>query len=153
MRQLDVIVTDQLAKDVGNNATVHVAAVGCLDLAVCQLVKPGVALAKDTLLADVVARVADYTGYANGAIVWSGPTVNTEDGKIEYKGTVSQFRPTDGVTPNTIAGIAVIDVGGTKLYMVANISGTPIPMRDQFSAMDVTLLWRPQDNSLSVIIV
>ena len=150
---MDLIGTKALDADVGHNATVHVAAVGCLDLCTVDLYKWNEPLTKNTTFADlaVAGRIADYDGYADGVVTWT--TVRSADtGEVEFIGSVPEFKPTGSVTPNTIYSLAVKDAGASKVYMVANFDNAPLPMGSALDSIIVTLRYRPASQSLAVFI-
>ncbi len=70
---------------------------------------------------------ADFTSYAaSSAIVW-GASIPAPAGGYQCVGDVKQWAPTDSVTPNTIFGVFVTDVGGTVLRYAERFE-TPVPM-------------------------
>lgn len=95
--------------------------------------------------------IANYTGYANAAITWSDPTIS-DDGVVEVIGNVPEFRPTDGVTPNSIFTAQLVDTAGTTLHAAARFAGAPLPMGAVTDAIQLVLRYRPLAGMLSVVV-
>lgn len=148
---MDMFQTNQLTQDVGTGAIAHVAAVGCLDLAKVGLSIANQSADKDRTLAELVAAVPTYTGYALGSVTWSAATIS-DDGFIEFLGTVPEFRPADAVAADSIYLMFLQNTAGTKLYGVGRFDGAPLPMRSALDAIQLTLRWRPHDQSLVVFV-
>lgn len=69
---------------------------------------------------------ASFTGYAEKSITWLEPSV-ADDGTPELVGTVTEWRPTDAVTPETIY-ILLLKTSGGALYAAGRFDGAPLPM-------------------------
>lgn len=151
MLELELIATQDCDIDVGASAISHAAAAGKLDLVNIQLNKAGTVLDRDTAKATIDGLIADYDGYADGVVTWSAAT-KSDDNKLEYQGTTTEFRPTGAVANNNIGSIAVYNTAKTKVYFVANIEGPGMPMRNTLDNIRVTLAWRPSSQSLCLII-
>lgn len=149
--QVDLIPTQDCDIDVGASAISHAAAVGKLDLAVLVPLKAGDVLGRTTPKAAIDGRSANYAGYADGPIVW-GPATRMDDNSLEFQGPVAEYRPTDGVTPNTIGGFAVYNAGKTKVYFVANVPGPGLPMNSALDNMICIVEWLPSGQSKLTII-
>jgi len=86
----------------------------------------------ETPIGDYTA--ATFTGYAQKAITWLAPSV-ADDGTPEVVGIVTEWRPTDGVTPNSIYGLILVETGGA-LRAATKFDGAPLGMS---SALDSLL--------------
>lgn len=71
-------------------------------------------------------EAASFTGYAQKTITWLEPSV-ADDGTPEIVGTVTEWRPTDAVTPNSIYVLLVLTSGGA-LYAAGRFDTAPLPM-------------------------
>jgi len=91
-----------------------------------------------------------YTGYADEVITWLAPSV-ADDGTIEVIGTVGEFRPTDGVTPNSVYG-ALLLTGAGVLMMGGRFDDAPLPMENATNAILLTVRFRPADQSIAIVI-
>lgn len=134
--------TDDFDTDVGLSAIAHIAAIGKLDLAVLIPFQSGEAFNRTTPKATIDAKVADYGGYADAPLTWTLVTLGP-DGKRRYEATTPQLRPADGTSPNQIGGFTVQNAAKTKVYMVFNIAGVGLPLRDAMDAISAQLAWPP----------
>lgn len=83
---------------------------------------------------------ATYTGYARKAVTWLAPIIGGDNGYPSMVGTVPEFRPTDGVTPNTIKGYFITEaLAGTDLLAIEYFD-TLVPLENALNA----LLVRPE---------
>lgn len=148
---MDLIETQTSQLHRALNDTVHVAAVGYLDLCVVSLTKAQVALSPTTPLATLQAAEADYTGYAAGVITWQTPTT-ADDQTVEVVGTVPVFRPTDAVAPNNVWDVFITNAGGTLLFFLGQFDNAPLPMVSALDQILLTIRYRPATNSMVVVI-
>jgi len=91
-----------------------------------------------------------YTGHADKLITWLAPSV-ADDGSPECIGTVPEFRPTDGVTPNSVFGALVID-SGSVMMEGGRFDDAPLPMNSALDSILVTVRLRFLSDSLMVVI-
>lgn len=146
-----MLLTALQALDVGIGLH-EVAVGGTLAGAVVQLIKTNLLLDRNTRLADIVAAIATYTGYANAAITWDAPSLAV-DGSVQVLGTVPEFRPTDAVAPNVIFGIAVLKADSSAAYFVGVVDPpSPRPMNSALNTLNVTIQWNPRTGGFSVFI-
>lgn len=92
----------------------------------------------------------NYTGHADEDITWLAPTV-ADDGHVEVIGTVGEFRPTDGVTPNVVYGAVILDSGGAVM-MGGRFDDAPLPMNSALDNIVLTVRFRPFDGSIAVVV-
>lgn len=142
--EVDIITTEDFDIDVGASASSNAAAAGKLDLAVVQLNKAGTVLGRNTPIATIDALVADYSGYADGTITWTGSR-KTDDGKLELTGTVPEFVPSGSGVTNMIGSVAIYNAGKTKVYAVANFDGVGLPMNSTLSSIIAAVALRFSD--------
>jgi hypothetical protein len=124
---------------------------GALALDTVQLIQTNLALDRNTTLADVLAAIPTYVGYAAGVITWLAPSI-ADDGSIEVVGTVPEFRPTNSVTPNSIFGAALINAAGNKLHAVSSLDGAPIPMASALNSILLTVRYKVSEQGAIVTI-
>lgn len=103
------------------------------------------------VLADFTAAKATYTGYVKQAITWLEESV-ADDGTVEVVGTVPQFRPTDAVAPNMIAGCWIEDAAASDWYYAGYFDNQPLPMNGILDAMLVTVRYRPRSGTFAVVV-
>lgn len=127
------------------------AVAGSLHLCEVALVKVDMAIDATTTYTALEAAKATYATYAPSVITW-GPATRSDDGHIEYLGKGAQFRPTDSVTPNGIYGMYVRNAGHTETLFQCRFATPPMPMESVLDAIDITLRYRPDDNSLAAIL-
>lgn len=107
---------------------------------------------RDTTLAELVAGIATFDGYAQEVVTWGPATIN-DAGEIEFQGLVGEFRPTGSVTPNTIYGYYVqVPGGGGALLFAGRFDNPPLPMGSTLDNIIVTLRWRPQTGGVVEVI-
>lgn len=104
-----------------------------------------------TVIGDFVTAKATFAGYAKKSVTWLAPSV-ADDGTVEVVGTVGEWRPTDGVTPNLIYNLWLEDSGAAILFMAGRFDGAPLPMQNALDSIVVTLRWRPVSNTLVVVV-
>lgn len=104
-----------------------------------------------TPLATFTAVIANYTGYAQGAVTWEVPSV-ADDGTVEVIGNFAVWRPTDAVTPNNIWGIFFRAAIGGALLFAGQFDGAPLPMANALQQIAITLRYRPATNSVVVTV-
>lgn len=148
---MDLVATQDLEIELGKSAVASVATVGCLDGCTVDLVKDDITLNRTTTKAAADAAVATYSGYAQGDITWSAPTIS-DDGEIEFLGTTDEFRPTGSGTTNSIYGLYVKNAGNTKLLFAGAFDDAPLPMASTLDSIVVTLRFRPRSNSIVAMI-
>lgn len=122
-----------------------------LDGAILVFIKTDLALDRNTLLADVVAAQADFTGFATPAVTWLDPS-RADDGAIEVVGTVPEVRPTGTTIGNDIFGVALCAPLLASLWGVCSFEDGPFPMRSILDAILATVRWRPELGSLIVTV-
>lgn len=124
---------------------------GYLDGLKVDLYQTAIAFGPTTPLATFTAAVCTYTGYAQGVVTWSTPTL-ADDGTVEVLGTLPVWRPTDGVTPNVAWGIYAHSGVGSVLYFAGQFDGAPLPMQSALQQITVTLRYRPATRTLAVVV-
>lgn len=124
---------------------------GYLAGATVDLYQAEIAINQTTPLSEFTSNLANYTGYAQGAITW-GPATVADDGTVEILGTVPEFRPTGTAVTNTIWGLFIRDAGGTALYFAGQFDGAPLPMGSTLDSILLTLRFRPATQSVVVVI-
>lgn len=87
----------------------------------------------DSVLADVTE--CDFTGYAQQAVTWAGPYASMGSG-YELVGSLTNWSPSDGVTPNVALGWGLVDSGGTHLLALERFDN-PVSLIDAFSYLGV----------------
>lgn len=116
-----------------------------------DLYQTPIVITPQTPVATFTAALATYTGYAQGVVTWLAPSVS-DDGTVEVAGTIPEFRPTDGVTPNVIYGVFCrAAVGGALLFAAAFDNG-PLPMENALNAILLTVRYRPSTRSVCVVV-
>lgn len=95
----------------------------------------------NTTLAALNADSATFTGYAEKTITWNAPS-RASDGSIEVVGGLSEWRPTDAVTPNNLFVAYVVNAAG-NLVLAGRFDSPPIPMADALDSLLLTIRWRP----------
>ncbi len=148
---MDLVETQKSQLDRGLSDTVSPAAVGSLFGAKINLFQTQIPISPDTPLVDLDAAVCDYTGYAQGTIVWQAPSV-ADDGTVEVVGTCAVFRPTDAVVPNNAWGLYIQDTTATYLYYLGQFDQAPLPMSSALQSITVTIRYRPATNSIVVVV-
>jgi len=91
-----------------------------------------------------------YTGHADKLITWLAPSI-ADDGSPEVIGTVPEFRPTDGVVPNTVFGALLID-SGFVMMEGGRFEDAPLPMESATDAIVITVRLRFLEGSIAVVI-
>lgn len=114
----------------------------------CQVDVP---INQATLLATLVAGIATYTGYAQGVVTWALPSVSAE-GIVEVVGTMTVFRPTDGVTPNVIYVIYFTESVSGALAFAQRFDNAPLSMGSALNQIEVTIRYRPATQSIIVVV-
>lgn len=132
-------------------ATVDTIAGGSLLGLKVDLFQTDVPVLPSTPLADYLAAIADFVGYAQKTVTWGTPSVSA-DGTVEVIGTMSAWRPTNAVTPNVIYGLFARDTTAADLYYAARFDGAPLPMGTSLNEIIATLRYRPATQSLVVTI-
>lgn len=133
-----------------NDAIGSSTAPGTLYHAKIRLFQEDIAIDQDTTLAILNAASATFAGYTDQTITF-GPAGVSEDGAIEAIGTTPAYAPTDGVTPNNIWGIYIVDQAG-DLAFAGRFDSPPIPMVDATSHLTVILRYRPIDQTAAVTV-
>jgi len=113
---------------------------GQLQGLVVQLVKTDLTDAEMLVAATVkdVANKANFGGYANKtAINFGGVTLDVED-RPSTLTPLLQWAATDGTTPNTIYGYAVLDTATNNVIMAEKFA-TPIPIAEAYDAIDLVI--------------
>lgn len=105
---------------------------------------------KNTPIAAFTDAVADYSGYAAGAITWETVSI-ADDGIVEVLGTVPVFKPTGTTVSNTIYGLYILNVGGTAVYF-AGLFDEPIGMGELTDRILLTIRYRPATNTVVVVV-
>jgi len=141
---MDIIGNNGLDQVVGDDAVA-----GGLNLCTMRLFKAPFTVDRNTLLADLTAIEADYTGYAAEAIVWSAPTIS-DDGQIEYQGVTGEFRPTGTAITNSIYGGFI--VAGGALMWAWEFPNGPLPMGSALDNIVVTPRFRARTTSIAEVI-
>jgi hypothetical protein len=126
-----------------------VAAVGYLSGAKLHLTKASLDITPAIPLASLTAAEANFTGYAATAIVWDVPGFST-DNKVEVVSVPIIFRPTDGVTPNSVFACWISNSGGTVWYFAGVLNPSPVPLPDGSHQLILTIRYRPATDSLAV---
>lgn len=121
---------------IGNATTTH-----NLYGAKVRLFQVDVPLDRSTTLATLNSDSATFTGYAEKTITWNAPS-RAVDGSIEVVGALSEWRPTDAVTPNNLFGAYVVNAAG-ELVLAGRFDDAPIPMADALDSLLLTIRWRP----------
>lgn len=116
------------------------AIAGTLAGAEVHLTKSSLLMTRSTVKADLTAIEADYNTYAAEAVTW-GPASISDDGNIEYLGTLGEFRPTDALAPNEIHGGWIENTGGDLLWCF--MFDNPLPMGTILDAILLTVRYRP----------
>ena len=120
-----------------------------LKVDLCQV---NVAINPATLLADLVAGIATFTGYAQGVVTWDLPSLDLA-GAVVVVGNLTVWRPTDGVTPNVIYdAFARLSVGGA-LAFAGLLDGAPIPMASALNQLELVFRYYPAAQSMGVVVV
>lgn len=131
---------------IGNNTTdIEVggdAVAATLGAPVLKLFQVDLTPDRDTTLAILDAAEADYVGYVPPTPTWSAATIS-DDGEIEYQATAPEFRPTNGVTPNSIYGWYLTNTAENALLFCGRFDGAPLPMVSALDNIIITLRWRP----------
>lgn len=81
-----------------------------------------------------------YTGHGAKTVTWLAPSMS-DAGTPEVIGTLAEFRPTDGVTPNTVYGITLKTSGGS-LRAASRISVPGIPLQSSMDSILCTIRLR-----------
>lgn len=102
-------------------------------------------------LADFVAAVATYTGYAAATITWGTPSI-ADDGTVEVVGTVPAFRPSADVAGKSVWGIWITDTTSATLLFAGQYDEAPLPMAATTDEILLVVRYRPADTSLVVVI-
>jgi hypothetical protein len=98
---------------------------------------------KQTLLAALTE--ASYTGYARQTATWSTPARN-ENNFMSTRSLLMSWQPTDGVTPNTIYGYAILNPAGTVLLAV-ELLPVPVGLVDAFSYLGIVSEYTPASSN------
>lgn len=106
-----------------------------------HLTKSLVPISRDTVLADLTAEEADYTGYAAEAVTWSANTLD-DTGRAELIGTAGEFRPTGSAVTNNVYN-AWIENGAGDLILAWVIEDGPVPMGSTLDSYLATARLRP----------
>lgn len=116
-----------------------------------HLTMADLAITEATLLAELTAIEATYTGYALETVVWLDPSVS-DDGNIEVVSTPMEFRPTASTVGNNIYACYCLAAVGGALLFAGPLDGAPIPMASTLNAILLTIRYRPATRSVSVVI-
>lgn len=116
-----------------------------------HLTRSEITIDPNTILADLTAVEATYTGYVLATVTWLDPSV-ADDGTVEVNSTPIEFRPTGTtVTNNIYAAYCVAAVGGDLLF-AGPLDGAPLPMSSALSSIILVVRYRPAAKSLTVVI-
>jgi hypothetical protein len=94
--------------------------------------------------------VATFTGYLVKTITWLAPSI-ADDGEPEVVGTVSEWRPTDSVTPNSVYGL-LLESTGAALYQAGRFDNAPLPMASNLDAILPVIRVRMTPSGIAVIV-
>lgn len=111
-----------------------------------RLYQTDLAIDKNLTLAVLNSNSATFAGYGDQTITWAAPSIS-EDGIVEVIGTTPAYRPSDGVTPNNIFGIYIINQNGDLMF-VGRLDAAPVPLVNALSQLTVTLRHRPETASI-----
>lgn len=125
---------------------------GPLHGVLCNLGQTNLAITQATTLAELVAQVATYDGYANQAVVWGTPVVNQAQ-IVEVVATALVFTPTGSVTPNSIYNAWITDSGATHLYYAGTLDAAPVGLSSPLNQLELTVRYRPAVPSIVVEVV
>ncbi len=104
-----------------------------------HLLKGSLTLLPDTVLADLTALEADFTGYAAAVIgTWNGAS-SPISGTLGCFTSVNFLADTPFVQANTVQGYYVTDPGNTN-WLLAELFTDPVPIVDRDGWLDL-LLW------------
>lgn len=112
-----------------------------------HLTKAALTIDRDTVVADLDAIEADYSGYAVEVGAWSVVTIS-DDGKIEYQCVVGEFRPNASAVANTIYGWYMTKTGTGELIMAGSFDEAPIPMGSALDNLVITPRWRTETGGI-----
>lgn len=116
-----------------------------------HLTRAELLITPETVVGDLTAIEATYTGYALETVVWLDPSVS-DDGVVEVVSTPMEFRPTGTTVTNVIWACYCLAAVGGALLFAGQLDGAPIPMASALNSLILTIRYRPATNSLSVVI-
>jgi hypothetical protein len=122
---------------------------GPFDAATVDLFQANITIAGNETLAELVAGVATYTGYAQGVITWDAPSV-ASDGTVEVVGTLAVFRPTGTAIKNVIYGAYIANAAASALLFAGNLTNPPVAMGSALDQISLTIRYRPATQSIAV---
>lgn len=107
------------------------------------LIREDIPLDATTTLAECVAAIATYSGYAPKAVTWQPAASISDSGQAEVIGLVPEFRPTGAAITNSIYALFVYqDLADEMPIFVARFDDGPLPMIAATSMIIVTLRYR-----------
>lgn len=102
--------------------------------------------------AALIAAVATYVGYAQGAVTWGVPS-QADDGTYEVIGTIAVFQPTNSVAPNNIYGAYFTESGAPNaIEFAARFDNAPLPMENHLRTITVVLRYRPATGTVVITV-
>lgn len=146
MNEYTVTVPEMTLEKIGQDAIG-----GYLKLTTAALFIGDVPVGPDTPYSAFELGKANYAGYAPGAITWSAVT-RADDGTIEFLGTVPEFRPTDGVSPNMIRGVYVRNGVPDNWVCAVRFEDPGKPMESTLDSIRLTIRYRPGNDTLVDVI-
>lgn len=123
------------------------AIAGVLTTAKCKLFQNNYTPTPSSVVADFTA--ATYVGNATATLTFDAPSVS-DDGHVETHATPAAWRPTNGVTPNTIYGLYITDTTGADLLFACRFDGAPLPMNDSLDVIITVITLRLAGSGISV---
>lgn len=125
---------------------------GTLAAVKIKLTKAQIAILPSTILADLTAIEADYTGYALHTITWDAPSLDLA-GAVQVVGSISVFRPTGTTVTNQIYMCYIVDTTAAILYFAGDLDGAPIPMLSALNQLQLQVVYKPASNSFTITVV
>jgi len=98
-------------------------------------------LTQNTVLADLVETI--FSAYAQATITWDAAPIIDAEGLYALRGvTAAPFQSTGPITPDNVAGLFVVNGGGTTLYY-AEFFDQIIQITRPAQIIQATLFCRP----------